>query len=341
MNKTLIIWQLVLKSLEQNLPVMLLYVLDSKGSSPGRQGFFMAINARGEMEGSIGGGIMEQKFVELAKERLKIKEDTISVRKQVHDKQAATNQSGMICSGEQTVLLYRIKQEDLIPIQQMVACLQLNQNGLLELRPSGIRYFTSINPDHDYRFTFQSESNWLYQERIGYKNHLFIVGAGHCALALSKVMKMLGFYIHLYDDRPGLKTFLQNQFVHEKMVLNSYEELNELISSGDNHYAVIMTFGYRTDDIALRALINKEFKYFGVLGSSKKIEKMFSDYKKEGIHPDLLNNIYAPIGLPIHSQTPEEIAVSIAAQIIEVKNRKKISENSSQQVPKIFKNIKF
>jgi xanthine dehydrogenase accessory factor len=336
MSKALIIWQLIHKSLEQNLPVMLLYVLESKGSSPGRQGFFMAINTSGEMEGSIGGGIMEHKFVELAKERLKNKDVTISIRKQVHDKQAATNQSGMICSGEQTVLLYRVQPEDLVPVQQIVDCLQQNRYGLLELKPLGISFSTQGSPGHDYLFSFQSENDWLYQEKIGYKNHLFIVGAGHCALALSKVMRMLDFYIHLYDDRLGLKTFLQNKYVHEKMVLNSYDELKGVIPSGGNHYVVIMTFGYRTDDIAIRALINKNFKYCGVLGSSKKIEKMFSDYKKEGIHPDLLNHIQAPVGLPINSQTPEEIAVSIAAQIIEIKNRKEASEIPVQQLSKVF-----
>ena len=111
MNKDLIIWRLIINSLKQNTPVMLLYVLESKGSSPGRQGFFMAVNANGEMEGSIGGGIMEHKFVEMAKEKLKAAGNELrdaGIRKQLHDKSAAKNQSGMICSGEQTILLYPV-----------------------------------------------------------------------------------------------------------------------------------------------------------------------------------------------------------------------------------------
>ena len=71
MQKSLQIWKFIDDSQKQVTPVMLLYVLESKGSSPGRQGFFMAVNTKGEMEGSIGGGIMEHKFVELAKEKLK------------------------------------------------------------------------------------------------------------------------------------------------------------------------------------------------------------------------------------------------------------------------------
>ena len=64
-------WKLINSSLDKGMAVMLLYVLESSGSSPGRQGFFMAVNEKGDMEGSIGGGIMEHKFVEMAKEQLR------------------------------------------------------------------------------------------------------------------------------------------------------------------------------------------------------------------------------------------------------------------------------
>ena len=69
--KNIATWKLISNSLDKGIAVMLLYVLESMGSSPGRQGFFMAVNAKADMEGSIGGGIMEHKFVEMAKERLK------------------------------------------------------------------------------------------------------------------------------------------------------------------------------------------------------------------------------------------------------------------------------
>ena len=81
-----------------------------------------------------------------------------------------------------------------------------------------------------------------------------------------------------------------------------------------------MTFGYRTDDVALKALLGKEFKYIGLLGSKYKVEKMFDDYRKEGVKEEWLQRIHTPVGLAIKSQTPEEIAVSIAAEIIRVKN---------------------
>jgi len=84
-----------------------------------------------------------------------------------------------------------------------------------------------------------------------------------------------------------------------------------------------MTLGYRSDDRAVRALMGKEFRYFGLLGSRAKAERLWAAYRAEGIAEELLGKIHAPAGLAIRSQTPEEIAISIAAEIIEVRNRDK------------------
>jgi len=329
MKRQMATWKFIKKSFEENIPVMLLYVLESQGSSPGRQGFFMAVNANKEMQGSIGGGIMEHKFVEMAKEQLqeiRNKEEEIKnkkvdgqIKKQVHDKAAGKNQSGMICSGEQTIFLYRVQEKDLCHIENLVTTLEQNKNGTLHLSPEGILFDDSL-PSGNFEYNLKSEEDWSYTEKIGYKNHLYIIGGGHCALAFSKLMSTMDFYIHLFEDREHLNTMEANNYAHEKTIVKDYSELGELIPSGENNYVVVMTFGYRTDDIAVRALVNKDFTYFGLLGSKKKIEKMFSEYKNEGIDDNLLNKIHSPVGIQIKSETPEEIAVSIAAEIIQVKN---------------------
>lgn len=326
MQKSLLVWQLIHKSLQEAVPVMLLYVLESKGSSPGRQGFFMAVNATGEMKGSIGGGIMEHKLVELGKEQLKnIQQGTRNseqgmIRHQVHDKAVETNQSGMICSGEQTILLYPAAAKDISTIQNIIRSLEQYKNGTLVLSPGSI-VFDEMIPSKDFDYTYQSEENWLYKEKTGYKNQLFIIGGGHCALALSRLMREMDFYIALYEDRDGLNTVEQNEFAHEIIIVDDYTALSYHIASGRNQFVVIMTFGYRTDDIALRSLLDKTFSYIGVLGSKKKMEKLFTAYRSDGIAEEVLQRIHTPIGLDISSQTPEEIAVSIAAEIIKVKNR--------------------
>lgn len=320
MQKSLQIWKLVIRSLQGSIPATLLYVLESKGSSPGRQGFFMAVNANGEMEGSIGGGIMEHKFVELAREKLRAGGWASGVRKQIHDKSAENNQSGMICSGEQTILLYFIQSKDLPAIENIISSLEQYKNATLILSPEGIRFTNNI-PALDFEYDYQSDDNWLYKEKTGYKNHLYIIGGGHCALALSRLMQGMDFYITLYEEREGLNTVVRNEFAHEIIIVDDYTALGYHIASGRNQYVVIMTFGYRTDDIALHSLLDKSFTYIGVLGSRKKMEKLFANYREHGVSESLLQRIHTPIGLDIKSQTPEEIAVSIAAEIISIKNQ--------------------
>lgn len=317
--KQLATWKFIKHNLEKDIPVMLLYVLESKGSSPGRQGFFMAVNIANKMCGSIGGGIMEHKFVELAKEKLRENDDESLIKKQVHSKSAAVNQSGMICSGEQTIFIYRLTKENYTAVNKIVDCLEKNEKGTLLLSPNGIEFTDAVSDEH-FSFEYKNDEDWKYEERLGYKNHLYIVGGGHCALALSNLMHTMYFYIHLIEDRKDLNTFLQNTSAHEKIMVNDYSELDNHIPSGENNFVVLMTFGYRTDAVALRAIINNDYKYLGMLGSKEKIRQLFEELKAEGIAAEKIDKVFAPIGIDIKSQTPEEIAVSIAAEIVRVKN---------------------
>lgn len=281
------------------IPVMLLYVVESHGSSPGRTGFAMAVNAKGEMHGSIGGGIMEYKFVEMTKELLQGDNTATIIRDQVHNKHSK-HQSGMICSGDQKILIYRVKPTDLVTIQHILQA----QDGILQLSAAGINYIQGNNP-----VVFFKEDDWRYEEQLGYQHQLYIIGGGHCSLALSNIMRMMDFYIHVIDTRADLHTMQQNTAAHQKTIITDYSQLD----IPDDVYVVVMTMGYRTDDIVLRTLLNKRFKYWGVLGSQHKIDKMMTAY-------ETIQDLHAPIGISINSQTPEEIAVSIAAEIIQRKN---------------------
>jgi xanthine dehydrogenase accessory factor len=315
------LWKFIYDRLAKSQRVMLLCVVESTGSSPGRQGFKMAVTEN-EMFGSIGGGIMEHKFVELARERITAGSGQTIVRKQFHQKLAAKDQSGMICSGEQTNLLFLLGKNELPAAAQIVSALEENISGLLTLSPAGISFATGVLPQRNIEFIVQAGDEFSYKEITGFRNHLYIVGGGHCALALSKVMSGMDFWVHLFEERGDINTIVENNFVHEKTIVKDYAALHELIPSGEKYYVVIMTFGYRTDDVAVRALAGKEFRYMGVLGSEAKMDRLFAEWRADGIDGTWLDKIYSPIGLKIKSETPEEIAVSIAAQIIQVKNSK-------------------
>ncbi|HEX6334971.1 MAG TPA: XdhC family protein, partial [Flavisolibacter sp.] len=240
------------------------------------------------------------------------------LKRQVHRKTSA-HQSGMICSGEQTVLLYQAGAKDLEAVENIIAALREYHGGTLMLTPDAIYFDAGPAPQHA-SFVQLSASEWEYTAAVGNTSFLHIIGGGHCSLALSRLIRTTGFHITVYDDRPGLLTMEQNDAAHERITLGDYTELKDRVPQGDNIYVVVMTFGYRSDDMALRALLHHRFRYLGLLGSRSKVEKMLVDYRREGIPEDLLSPIRTPAGLPINSRTPEEIAISIAAEIIQVKN---------------------
>ena len=322
MNKELEIWQFAAEKLNQNESVMLLVVAESAGSSPGRQGFKMIV-AEDDLRGSIGGGVMEIRLVELAK--LKIKNEELKIGSEIvrqnHRKDTA-NPSGMICSGEQTVIFYKLNFGDLPAIRKIVRSLKNHQSKLLQITTNNLQVTENHPDDFDYRFIKRDESDFLFQEKLGFKNKLFIIGGGHCSLALSELASKMDFYISLFDDRPNLNTLAKNKFVHEKTIVESYEKIGDFIPSGAKHFVVVMTLGYQSDEIVIRRLLDKDFKYFGILGSRAKMATLLKNLKKEGFSKEKLDKIHTPIGLQINSRTPDEIAVSIAAEIIAVKNAK-------------------
>jgi len=130
------------------------------------------------------------------------------------------------------------------------------------------------------------------------------------------------FFITVYDDREMLNTMEQNSFAHKMVMLKSYEEISGHIPQVPGNYVVVMTFGYRTDDKALTRNLWPSHFSLSSLGSANKISQMKSEYENEKLDIKMQDNFFAPAGISIHSHTPKEIAISIAAQIIAVKNGK-------------------
>jgi xanthine dehydrogenase accessory factor len=329
-NRESEIWQFAAERLKQNAPVMLLVVAESTGSSPGRQGFKMAV-AEDEMSGSIGGGVMEVALVEQARALLPVAPASNSfIRHQVHQKNSP-EPSGMICSGKQTVIFFRLAPSHLEAVTEIVEALEKNERKILRITQDEFGVRASAGKDlppedgaQNKGWTLSKDSQeFTYEEKLGYKNQLFIVGGGHCALALSELMSKMDFHISLFDDRPNLNTLEKNKYVQQKNIIGSYEDIAGFIPSGADHFVVVMTLGYRSDELVIRKLMDKEFKYLGVLGSRAKMKTLLKELEKEGFPKEKLGRIRTPVGLHINSRTPEEIAVSIAAEIIAVKNSAK------------------
>ncbi|HZV70579.1 MAG TPA: XdhC family protein [Saprospiraceae bacterium] len=330
MNKSLQLWQFIAKQLKQDHHVMLLLVAESSGSSPGRQGFKMAVSEDHTFEGSIGGGIMEVKLTELAKEMLKKNISSPQIKKQIHRKSAPRDQSGMICSGEQTVIYFRLEPHHLPEVEKIITLLSNYSSAYLHIKSDGktpvFNIEEGISHAPEFLFEKKGEDEFTWKEYIGYRQQLYIVGGGHCALALSGLMSKFDFYIHVIDDRPDLNTLDQNIFVHKKHLVENYDQIGDLIPSGPDVFVVVMTLGYRSDLIVLLQLASKTFAYLGLLGSESKVNTLKEELIKNNYPKSLLEEMHAPIGLKINSHTPEEIAVSIAAELIKVKNELHVSD---------------
>jgi xanthine dehydrogenase accessory factor len=315
----LLIWKFIKKVLEKDKNLTLLYVLKSIGSSPGRQGFCMAISEDGKMMGSIGGGIMEHKLVELSKDNLKKKNLDVVIKKQIHSKSASKNQSGMICSGEQIVAFVPLTKKDLDSVGNLLFSLEQNDSGQINLSPTGFLFQDKESTDHT-NFSYTDDSNWSYSEKIGFKKFAYILGGGHVGKALTRTLADLDFHVTVIDDRENLHTMTHNEFAHKKLTVD-YSTIQQYIPNRQNVYIFIMTFGYRSDLTVLQQLINHEAVFKGMMGSKEKIRKLLDEMKTKGFTEKHLQTIHTPIGLDIKSRTPQEIAISIAAQIIQLDNK--------------------
>lgn len=314
------IWSFIEEKLSKENSLYLMIVVDSKGSSPGKSGFTMAVSSDDELFGSIGGGSMEFKLVEHCKKLLKNNDYNIFLKKQIHHG-SDQDSSGLMCSGEQTIAFLPLSVSDMQNIRQITSCLNNNKTGVFNLTLNQYSFTVSEDIQESQFFFSATQNDWLYKEVIGFKNNISIIGAGHVGFALSKLFSQLGFNVFLYDNRDNFKMFNENPFALKKLIID-YKKADQYVLIGNNSYVVIMTNNHQHDIEVLRALIDKKVSYLGLMGSKSKVSRLKKMLKDEGASDDELNRLYAPIGIPIHSQTPDEIAISIAAEIINVKNSK-------------------
>ncbi len=159
----------------------------------------------------------------------------------------------------------------------------------------------------------------VFIEPLFRKQRLYIIGAGHCGRALAPLARLCDFYVVMIDNR---KELLEQQALKsaDRICLSDYTDLDRHIDFDDNAYIVIMTHGHIHDKKVLEYCLSRKSKYLGMIGSWTKVPKTFADLRQKGFTDQELEKVHAPIGLPINSHTPHEIAVSIMAQIISVRN---------------------
>lgn len=158
----------------------------------------------------------------------------------------------------------------------------------------------------------------LFIRIFKHANHLLIAGAGHIALALYQLAKILGYYIIIIDDRPEMLTRERFPEADELVSGNIAAELKNY-PTDELTSIVICSYSHTLDEAALAAALPKPSRYLGMVGSRKKVALCFEHLRAQGVSQDDLSMIHTPIGLNLGGETPEEIALAILAEIQAVK----------------------
>lgn len=177
----------------------------------------------------------------------------------------------------------------------------------------------------------------VYIEPVEPSPELYIIGAGHVGYHLARLAHDVGFRVHVVDDR--------EKFANRERFPTAVEVVADDISAWlartelpPHAYAVIVTRGHTNDLEALRALAPRELRYLGLIGSRAKVARIYDALTADAMPADHLKEVHAPIGLDIGAVTPQEIAVSILAEMIAVKHGK-ISSRSIAELPMRWNNL--
>lgn len=323
------LWKFIHSELKKKNKVILFTVADHKKGSPGKTGFKMAVSSDGKFTGSVGGGVMEYnllKSCDILFQKGKIintAENYFHYKGKLPGKKnLPVKESGLICSGSQIILTNLLTHKDFSNVKELLSAYESGKSVILRSDSKGLSV-RAVERSDKIRYKFKSSNRNIrsYEENIGLIDTILIAGFGHVGHALNKVMSELDFRIIIYDDRKTpLFNIKKNSGI--KLITDSYSNILTYINNNkiNFNYAVIVTTGFESDKEVLKKLINMDLKYLGLMGTKAKIKKIFSEAFNEGISKELLKKVYAPVGLDINSNTPEEIAVSIAAEIIKIRN---------------------
>ena len=159
----------------------------------------------------------------------------------------------------------------------------------------------------------------IYRERIGRTPKMIICGAGHVSMPIIRMGKMLGFMVTVIEDRPKFADHARAAGADQVLCEPFSDGLSKIRGDSDSWF-IIVTRGHRYDTECLEAILRKPYAYVGMMGSRRRVAIVKDQLEAKGVCREALDGVHTPIGLKIGAETPEEIAVSVMAEIIQVKN---------------------
>lgn len=333
------LFQQLHNTLTRNQDAVLVTIVASSGSTPRGAGARMLVTEQGRIAGTIGGGAVEYRSEQLAQTVLQQKNSRMEYF-QLHKNQV--EDLGMICGGEVNVYFQYIPAGDpqTLALTEQIESLyaqgeqswlitHITQNlsgglavygrksGLLGMKvPDDVISSLGSKPAQ-----IQSGQNLYYCEKLIQPGIVYIFGGGHVAQALVPALSAVDFRCVVLEDR---EDFCRKELFPqaEETLLIDNSRISDFITVRQDDYVVIMTRGHKDDTIIQAQALKTPAHYIGVIGSARKSAGVFAILRQQGFTDEDLSRITTPIGLDIGSETPAEIAVSITAQLIQIRARR-------------------
>ncbi len=299
------IFQTLLYQREKKQPAVLVTIVWDDGSAPRGKGSQMLVGEGGLLSGTIGGGAVELRSIELAQAML----DGAPVPAVHEFKLRKDGELGMVCGGDVTVLFTSALLAD--------GCWDALAAEVLRRVRGRIPGWLTLPLDGAApRVTDVQESgDGLFSMPLPVGERAVILGAGHIARALVPLLRTVGFRPVVLDDRPGFAT-AANFPQADETICGDFTRLSDYLTLTPEDYVVIMTNGHEHDFQSEVQVLRQETAYVGVIGSRKKTAFVNQRLREAGISQEAIDFVHTPVGTAIKAVTPEEIAVSIAGEMI-------------------------
>ena len=303
-------------------PAMLATIIDRAGSAPRGVGTSMVVTTSGTQVGTVGGGSMEFRARQDALAMLN--GEACAIRTYGIHSDSSGYSSGSVTilfrpfSGEAGLALCKQLREAMESGQDAYLVSQLLETCASEsslLSKDALCAACGIDCIPEEATVTGGESRWLI-EPIQPAPRVILFGGGHVAQCMARQLELLEYRIWIAEDR---EVFAKQELfpMAERVLLCEYTSLQPLLNLTKRDHAIVMSRGHETDEQILRWLLLSDVDYIGCIGSKRKIAQIKENLLARGIPQEKIDRLHAPIGLSIGAETPAEIAVSVAAELIQ------------------------
>ncbi len=349
MNEHEYLARMINEALEVDSPLVLVSIISMQGSTPRHSGTKMAVGADGKSYGTIGGSLIEAVAIRESKAVLSSGQSRI-ISYELSGKDATA--PGMICGGKAEILLDYLPAsaenrefsrqwydairrgkdfyvlthlrgaEDTLKVLghailyadgNMSAGALLPESDIEKLKPKLHNISTTaILPLEDTR---------VIVDRIRKQKTLYCFGAGHVAMPTAHLAALVGFRVVVIDDRPEYANTERFPEANNILVIKDFNRAFDGLEIDNDSFIVIVTRGHQYDRAVLEQSLKTKAGYIGMISSRRKREAIYEALMAQGVKKEQLEQVHSPIGIDIGGETPEEIAVSIVAELISERSK--------------------